>query len=329
MRKIWWTWDVRTRWARGFSGSADAFVANYRAALDAAAGYGVEGLVIWGFLRDRHGGVEAARQVCDYAGERGVMILPGMGIDSYGGAWYEGDSPWSLNTYLAENPGARALDENGEPQLQRWPPSDTSRRYVGCPADEGLMDYYRASVEWLLETFDLRGLQVEQGDVALCHCERCRGRTRTDVAKMAGRTCLEDLAGRVGPVVSHALARRPELTVIVENYSGMLPADTDRAAPFLRDFPDAAYHSWQAYDAVGKFFIDEGSRSPRPHGCLAVRTNSDAFGGELEDCGNIRRAIALARGAGLDMTYIYGEYPDDWPKTRANYQAWAQAAAED
>jgi hypothetical protein len=328
VRKIWWTWDVRTRWARGFSGSADAFIQNYRRAVDAARRYGVEGIVVWGFLRDRHGGAEAARRVCDYAREQGVLILPGVGIDSYGGVYYEGDSPYSLNAYLAAHPEARAVDADGSPQIQRWPPSDTSQRFVGCPADAGLMGFYRESIDWLVETFDLGGFQIEQGDVALCHCPRCRDRTRTSVAKMAGRTCLEDLAGRVAPVVSHALERRPNLIVVVENYSGLLPSDAATAEPFLRPFPAPVYHSWQAYDAGGKFFITPESRSPAPHGCLAVRTNSDAFGGELDDRDNIRKAIGLGRQAGLDMTYIYGEYPDDWPATRGNYEAWAQKATD-
>jgi hypothetical protein len=328
VKKIWWTWDLRTRWARGFSGTAEEFVQNYRRAIDAARRYGVDGIVIWGFLRDRHGGVEAARRVRDYAGEQGVMILPGVGIDSYGGVYYQGDSPHALNVYLTAHPGARAVNADGSPQIQRWPPSDASERFAGCPSDAGLMDFYRESIDWLVDTFHLDGFQIEQGDVALCHCPRCRGRKRTGVAKLAGRTCLEDLAGRVAPVAAHALARRPNLVVIAENYSGLLPADAATAAPFLRAFPPAVYHSWQAYDAEGRFFIAPESQSPAAHGCLAVRTNSDAFGGELADVANIRKAVALGRGAGLDMTYIYGEYPDDWPATRANYQAWAQAAAD-
>ena len=52
------------------------------------------------------------------------------------------------------------------------------------------------------------------------------------------------------------------------------------------------------------------------------------FGGEIEDRENIKRAVELGRAAGLDMTYIYGEYGDGWPITRANYEAWAAAAAE-
>ena len=46
----------------------------------------------------------------------------------------------------------------------------------------------------------------------------------------------------------------------------------------------------------------------------------------MDDRENIRRAVALGRAAGLDMTYIYGEFNDGWPVTRGNYQAWAAAA---
>jgi len=328
MKKIWWTWDVRTRWAHGFCGSAESFVENYRGAVDAASRYGVEGIVIWGFLRDRHGGVEAAKQVAGYAHEKGIAVLPGVGIDSYGGVYYEGESPWALNTYLTAHPDARAADEEGSPHFHSWPPTDRSRRFMGCPSNEGLMAFYRESIDWLLETFNLRGFQVEQGDVKRCQCGGCRDRERTGVLnKLPGRTCLEDMAARVAPVVSHALAKRPELTVLVENYSGLRPEDAATVGPFLKDFPEAAFHSWQAYDAVGKFFITEESRSPAPHGCMAIRTNNDCFGGEIDDRENIKRAVALGRAAGLDMTYIYGEFGDGWPITRANYEAWAAAAA--
>jgi hypothetical protein len=324
MRKIWWTWDIRMRWAHGFSGDPEAFAANYRSAIDAAGRYGVEGIVIWGFLRERHGGVDAAKRVCEHAAARGVRILPGVGVDAYGGVFYEGDSPHSLDTYLRAHPEAVARTADGRPFTVRWPATDRTERLVGCPSHEPLMEFYRRSLDWLLDTFDLAGFQIEQGDVGLCRCDRCRSRPRTAVAKMP-RTCLEDMAARVGPLVCHALGRRPDAMVLVENYSGLLAADAELVGPFLADFPDAAYHSWQAYDQ-GRFFIDEGSRSPAPHGCIALRSNNDLFGGELDDRDNLRRAIALARGAGLDMTYLYGEYPDAWPTTRANYEAWAEAA---
>ncbi len=330
MRRIWWTWDIRARWAWGFSADAESFVANYRAAVDAAERYGVEGIVIWGFLRDSHGGVDAARRVADYAHQRGVMILPGVGVDTYGGVYYSGDSPWSLDCWLADHPEAVARKQDGSPFTFRWPTTDTTDRMVGCPSHEPLMDFYRTSLDWLFDTFGLRGMQIEQGDVGLCWCDRCRARTRTPCPKkcqVTDRVCLEDMATRLPPLVEHVLNRDPDATVLVENYCGLLPAQTDVIAPFLAGFPERAYHSWQAYDAPGVFDIDIDSQSPAPHGCLAIRTNNDIFGGELDDRVNITRALELAGGAGLDMTYIYGEYPDSWPVTRDNYETWSTVAS--
>ena len=133
-------------------------------------------------------------------------------------------------------------------------------------------------------------------------------------------------ASRRPPVVEAALAKRPGLTIIVENYSGFTPPEIEQVTGYLADFPDAVYHSWQAYDGVGKFHITEDSRSPTPHGNLAIRTNNDLFNGEIDERANIRKAVALARKAGLDMTYTYGEYSSDWPLSRGNYEAWAEAS---
>ena len=44
------------RWAHGFSRWEESFVGNYKRAIERAVRYGVERIVIWGFLRDRHGG---------------------------------------------------------------------------------------------------------------------------------------------------------------------------------------------------------------------------------------------------------------------------------
>ncbi len=89
--------------------------------------------------------------------------------------------------------------------------------------------------------------------------------------------------------------------------------------------------SWQLYDGPewgrpGNFKIDEGIISPTRHGCAAVRTNNDIFQGEIDDSINIRKIMRLSRKAGLDMSYIYGEYPNSWPVTRKNYLVWLEEA---
>lgn len=325
MNKTWWTWDVRMRWSHGFCGSGESFESNYRAAIDAAGRYGVEAIVIWGFLRDSHGGVASAQRVCDYARDHGVKILPGVGIDAYGGVYHEGSSPWSLDTYLSQHPEAQAVVADGSPMFHHWPPTAPKARKVGCPANNELMAYYQASLDWLIETFALEGFFIEQGDVGQCQCARCRGRKRTSNLKQTPMA-LEDMAGRLTPLLKHVVAARKGMTILVENYCGISPAEVAHVKPFLADFPESVTQCWQAYDAPQRFEITTESRSPTAHGCMAVRTNNDLFGGEFDDRENIRKANRLGRGAGLDMTYIYGEYPDEWPKTAANYRAWAESA---
>ena len=67
-----WTWDHRTNWVLDDPGclnwgwrnkylkQPETFVEDYRRLTDLAAGLGVKGIIIWGFLRDSHGGIEYA-----------------------------------------------------------------------------------------------------------------------------------------------------------------------------------------------------------------------------------------------------------------------------
>ena len=71
----------------------------------------IGGVTIYGFLRDNHGGVEAAQELCRYATERGVRILPGVGINAYGGIYWEGDHKYNLTTWLRQHPELRAVLE--------------------------------------------------------------------------------------------------------------------------------------------------------------------------------------------------------------------------
>ena len=62
------------------------------------AEYGLNGLIIWGFIRDSHGGVAASRELCRYAAERGVRVLPGVGTSGYAGYVFEGNHRYNAHT---------------------------------------------------------------------------------------------------------------------------------------------------------------------------------------------------------------------------------------
>ncbi len=330
MRKIWWTWDIRMHWSHGLSFTEESYVKNYRLAVDSAARYGVEGIVVWGFLRDLHGGLRAAHQVLDYARKHGVEIFPGFGVDDYGGAYYQGESEWSLDQFINKHPEFQARNADGSLHIHRWPMNDWTVRKLCCPSCEPAMEYYLKSMEWLLREFDLKGFQIEQGDSGLCYCEKCR--ENFGIGEDKNSFNLNISTRRLLPVVRHALRQKNDLTIIVETYSGMEPDKVAEKASLFRSYPPEVYLSWQAYNGFDlperRFLLNEKSASPAKHGCIAVRSNSEAALGESDTPEEVGRAVELARYAGLDMAYIYGEYPDFWPKTAKVYEIWSRACGE-
>lgn len=329
MRKIWWTWDIRMHWVHGLSFSEASYIRNYELALEAARRYGVEGLVIWGFLRDFHGGLPAAHRIMDYGRKCGVEIYPGFGVDDYGGAYYQGDSPYSLDTFIAQYPEAQAREADGTLRTHKWPMNDISARKLCCPSFAGAMEFYAQALEWLIREFDLQGFQIEQGDSGLCKCPQCRKIFQVDDKASFS---LEISSRRLIPLLRQALQNHPDLTVIVETYSGLLPAQVQAHAAKFAAYPQEVYLSWQAYNGFmsskeERFLLNEQSLSPALNGCLAFRANSEAALGESETPEEAVEAIRLARKAGLNMTYIYGEYPDTWPRSRAIYETWSAAAS--
>ena len=69
--RIFWTWDHATTWALNRAGGHDmgasneygrapeAFLADYTCLLRWCGQHGIDGVVVWGLLRDRHGGADA------------------------------------------------------------------------------------------------------------------------------------------------------------------------------------------------------------------------------------------------------------------------------
>ncbi len=169
-----WTWDHSTNWMLDDPGMLNfgcqnrylkqpaTYVGDYRRLTDLAAGLGVKGILIWGFLRESHGGVKSAKRVADYAASNGVAILPGIGTNMYGGVYYEGDHPYNIDTFLKEYPDARSIDEQGRP----------CDHFV-CPSHPRFVDWLQEGVGWLFREFSIGGANLENGDFLVCHCPRC------------------------------------------------------------------------------------------------------------------------------------------------------------
>jgi len=170
-----WTWDHSTNWVLDDPGMLtfgchnrymkrpETYIEDYRRLTDLASGLGVRGIIIWGFIRDAHGGIEASKQVAGYARSKGVDITPGLGTTWYGGVYYEGDHPYNLETFLRQNPDARMVDEQGQRQ-----------EHGACSTNPAFIAWIQEAVQWLFREFEIGGANLENGDFLVCHDPGCK-----------------------------------------------------------------------------------------------------------------------------------------------------------
>lgn len=191
--RTFWTWDHSTNWELSQIGQQEigvfnpyqkppsGFLNDYKKCIDFCSRNRISAIVIYGFLRDPHGGVDAAKELCRYASERGVRILPGIAIGSYGGVYWEGDNKYNLATWLKANPQHAATLEKGVGfQIAdlafplNFPKSDYT--LSACPSAPETMAWMEEGVAWLTDTFDIGGINIEAGDYGVCGCTRCVSR---------------------------------------------------------------------------------------------------------------------------------------------------------
>jgi hypothetical protein len=255
--RAFWTWDHSTNWDLDQIGAQeigvfcpygkppDGFLADYRRLVDFMSRHRIAAVTIYGFFRDSHGGVEAAQELCRYANERGVRILPGVATNAYGGIYWEGDHPYNLATWLRKHPELAATLASPAgfqiPGLDfplSFPPSDYTAR--GCPSRPENVEWMTEGIAWLAETCAIGGINIEAGDYGVCDCAFCERRraeredARRDDAETWSHADMADYYPRLAEV---ALARRPDAWLYSEiQWDNLL--DPAAMEP-LRALPDA------------------------------------------------------------------------------------------
>lgn len=256
--RLFWTWDHSTNWyleqngmqdigfANPYSKPEDGFLQDYMRLIDFMSMNRINGVTIYGFLRDSHGGIDTAKELCRYANERGVRILPGVGINCYGGIYWEGNHRYNLSQWLNKNPRLRAQFEKLTvfelPEFAKLFIPDTHYLDAACPSKPENIDYHVEAIQWLAETFELGGINFETGDYGVCKCADCSAR-RTTNEKWA----IKDMALLYPRLFSAAKKSRNDLWLVCEAYWDNI-LDLDTVAP-LADLPD---------DAIYQFCVNRG-----------------------------------------------------------------------
>lgn len=314
-----WNWDHRMDWGGpGTPGTKmggggkwrrppEAFRIDCQRCTDFMADHKFNGLILWGFARDSHGGVEASQAVCRYARQRGVRVLPGVGTSGYAGYYFEGQHPFNANAWLAEHPELRAVGKDGKPHT------------APCPSKQANQDWLDRGAEWLFQTFQIGGVNLEMGDFFVCYCGDCQ-RARAAIAS-AEPDYYKDMA--ISHMVTLKTMRRlsPEAWLSYATYTGYTPQMAQERPKFASMIPEDALCQWTLTGMFRRWPAD--LKPPTRHNvgylhwCNTSTNTEDNF--YLREVQQICQMAAGAEFEGLDT---YGELPDTRPNAELFYLAW-------
>lgn len=352
--RTFWTWDHSTNWNLDQIGQQEigvfnsygkppqGFLGDYERLVDFCSENRIGGAVVYGFLRDSHGGIEAAQSLCKYANERGVRIIPGIAIGAYGGVYWEGPSKYNLSTWLRDHPTTEASAE-GTIGFQiedldfplNFPRSDYTK--VACPSDPATMNWMEEAVSWLSDTFDIGGVNIESGDYGVCGCDRCvRRRGGRDDPSMR-QELLEswshaDLTDNFPRLFETIRSKRPDAWVYCElQWDNLLDIDSDHTFDAM---PDSAIYQHTVNRTYWKRVLEslrpgDLSSFAMPRNALrthiASQWSGDARTERYRD--NSRDIMGLARdsaGLGFNGLTIWGEASAHHVPVELNYLAFSR-----
>lgn len=354
--RTFWTWDHSTNWDLEQIGQQEigvfnpygkppnGFLADYARLVDFMSRNRISAVVIYGFFRDSHGGVEAARELCRYANERGVRILPGIAINAYGGVYWEGDHQFNLANWLKQHPDLAADMEHGVGfQLKdldfplNFPRGDYT--VSGCPSRPENQAWMADAVAWLAETCAIGGINIESGDYGVCGCALCTGRraAREDASRRGIATeswshaDMADFYPRLF-AAARSHANRKDLWLYSElQWDNLLDAE---AFSSLRALPDDGIYQ----HTLNRSYWNQVQNRLTPEYVRALPTSTNVFRAQFASQWNGSRATDRykfngpdfaelawkARDCGLQGLTVWGEASAYHVPVELSYLAFAR-----
>jgi hypothetical protein len=343
--RTFYTWDHSTNWdltqpgarvsgcANPYEKPPEAFIEDYTRLINYMSELGLNHLIIWGALRDSHGGADALRKLIEYGRANDVRVAPGVGINCYGGVYYEGDHEFSLINLLQKHPELSALDEEGNPIRRR----NNLRFCIACPRNEKVRDWTLRAIRWLMEELNPDAIHFETGDYGVCHCEFCRA-----AGTRGMRTSDDDLAEVLPPVIAEVRRNKADCRLSYNHYTGYTRAMMENKPAFVNSIPDDVICKWGvSWMLAPELAPSPGSRwdktepmDPEIKPPTATNMAHIHFGTGWWNCsrrGTLEitrffRSIPLIKKVGFQGICTHGEESALNPSAELNYHVYAALA---
>lgn len=329
-----WTWDWRMEWGGTEPGgktmgegdykkSPESFIKDFKSCIDFMSENGMNGLIIWGFVRDAHGGIEASREICRYANERGVRILPGVGASGYRGYYFEGDHEFNAPTWVSRHPElASNVVYDGKP-VPGCP----------CPSKPENIKWLADGARWLFENFEIGGVNLEMGDFFVCTCPDCR-RAR-EAIDPGEPDYYKDMALCLREILPVMRAAAPDAWLSYATYTGFDKEMMAKPPKFIGLIPDDAVCQWTLTGMMGDKDIPDpmtglagwpADLKPMAKHNIGYLHWANKSTSTENDFFLRRMQVAAANSArsGLEGLAIYGELGPEAPNMLLNYLAFKE-----
>jgi hypothetical protein len=306
----------------------DSSFGQLKAIVDYMSARRLNGLTLWGFPGGPDGGVAGAQGFCRYANERGVRVLPRIGLTGSEGLFSEGDHAFNLRTWAKAHPELCAVDKSG-----------AFRAGMLCPEKIQNRQRYREGLQWLFQNVRVGGVSLELEPFFVCHSEDCKQARKTmggsdpdyskDLARFAAFVAEE--VHKLDPKawIIYASGTGFDVDSIQTSAAGAMPLGQPAAFPpeFVQKIPEFAVVQWELapmlkagiwpspFKASGKHSIGLLSFGGGP-----MATRPEIYWRRMEDV--THHTIS----SNLEGLATSGERAPDNPATELNYLIFSELA---
>ena len=258
--------------AEAVSPKPDTTFGQLRAIVDYMSARRLNGLALWGFPSEPGGSVAGAQEFCRYASERGVRVLPRIGLTGAEGLFSEGNHAFNLKAWAQAHPELCAVDKAG-----------ARRAGTLCPEKMQNRQWYREGLQWLFQNVRVGGVSVELEPFFVCYSEDCMqarkvtGGSDPDYSKDLARFAAF-VAGEVARLdpkawMTYSSGTGFDVESIQTSSAGRMPLGQRAAFPpeFIQKIPEFAIAQWDLAPMLKAGIWPSPFKAPGQHSLGSLR----------------------------------------------------------